>query len=71
MTNMDITQNKCSLNTLLNKNLQKLHWNKAKWLYVQEDVENASKIWHWNGIKSNNTTSYMLLDHCYAFGLLL
>ena len=23
------------------------------------------------GTKSNNTTSHMLLDHCYEFGLLL
>ena len=24
-----------------------------------------------NGTKNNNTSSHMLLDHCYAFGLLL
>ena len=69
--NMDITQNKCRLNTILHKNLQKLHQNKGKWLSVQKNVENASKIWLWNGTKSNNTTSHMLLDHYYAFGLLL
>ena len=34
-------------------------------------AKNASKIWLRNGTKSNNTTSHMLLDHCYEFRLLL
>ena len=38
---------------------------------VQKDVKNASKIWLRNGTKSINTSSHMLLDHCYAFGLSL
>ena len=29
----------------------------------------ATKIWLQNGTKNNNTSSYMLLDHCYAFGI--
>ena len=29
------------------------------------------KIWLQNGTKNNNTSSHMLLDHCYAFGLSL
>ena len=39
--------------------------------YVQNDVNTASKIWLRNGTKNNNTSSHMLLDHCYAFGLIL
>ena len=38
---------------------------------VQKDVKNASKIWLQNEAKNNNTSSQMLLDHCYAFGLFL
>ena len=38
---------------------------------VQKNVKNASKIWLRNGTKNNNTCSHMLLDHCYAFSLLL
>ena len=38
---------------------------------VQKDVKNASKIWLWNGTKNNNTSSHVLLDHCYAFSLSL
>ena len=26
---------------------------------------------NWNGTKNNNTSSHMLLDHCYTFGWLL
>ena len=29
------------------------------------------KNWLRNGTKNNNTSSHMLLDHCYTFGLLL
>ena len=32
---------------------------------------NVSKIWLRNGTKNNNTSSHMLLDHCYAFDLSL
>ena len=28
-----------------------------------------SNIWLPNGTKNNNTSTHMLLDHCYAFGL--
>ena len=38
---------------------------------VQKDIKNTSKIWLRNGTKSNNISSHMLLDHCYAFGLSL
>ena len=38
---------------------------------VQKDVKNASKMWFRNGTNNNNTSSHMLLDHCYAFGLSL
>ena len=38
---------------------------------VQKDVKNASKILLPNETKNNNTSSQMLLDLCYAFGLLL
>ena len=38
---------------------------------VQKDVKNASKIWLRNGTKNNNTSSHILLDHCYPFGLSL
>ena len=37
----------------------------------QTDVNNALKTWLQNGTKNNNTSSNMLLDHCYAFGLSL
>ena len=40
---MEIAQNKCRLNTLLHKNLQKLHQNKAKWLYVKSNVLSYQK----------------------------
>ena len=40
-------------------------------LTVEKDVKNVSNIWLRNGAKNNNTSSHMLLDHCYAFGLLL
>ena len=35
--------------------------------------QNMSKTRHQNGTKKkkNNTSSQMLLDHCYTFGLLL
>ena len=34
--------------------------------------QNMSKTRHQNGTKkNNNTSSQMLLDHCYTFGLLL
>ena len=33
--------------------------------------QNASEIWLQNETKNNNTSSQMLQDHCYAFGLLL
>ena len=32
---------------------------------------NVSKIWLRNGTKNNNTSSCMLLDHCYALSMLL
>ena len=38
---------------------------------VSKDIKNASKIWLRNGTKYNNTSSHMLLDHCYVFGLSL
>ena len=38
---------------------------------VQKDVKNASKIWLRKGTKNNNTTSHMVLNHCYPFGLSL
>ena len=41
-----------------------MHKNKAKWL----SQKRRQKIWLWNGTKNNNTSSHMLLDHCYAFG---
>ena len=31
--------------------------------------QNASKCLLWNGTESNDTSSYILLDHCNAFGL--
>ena len=31
----------------------------------------AAKIWLPNETKNNNTSSQMLLDHCYAFSMLL
>ena len=45
----------------------KIHQNDK----VQNDFKNVSKIWRPNETKNNNTSSQMLLDHCYAFGLLL
>ena len=33
--------------------------------------KNASKIWLPNETKNNNASSHMLLDHCYAFSMLL
>ena len=33
--------------------------------------KHMSKTRHQNGKKNNNTSSQMLLDHCYTFGLLL
>ena len=33
--------------------------------------QNMSKTRHQNGPKNNNTSTQMLLDHCYTFGLLL
>ena len=33
--------------------------------------QNVSKTRRQNGTKNNNTSSQMLLDHCYKFGLLL
>ena len=33
--------------------------------------QNMSKTRHQNGKKNNNTSSQLLLDHCYTFGLLL
>ena len=41
----------------------------AKITQVQKKVKNL--ISEWNQKKKNNTSSHMLLDHCYAFGLLL
>ena len=38
---------------------------------TSKTVKNASKIWLRNGTKNNNTSSNMLVDHCYAFGLSL
>ena len=35
---------------------------------VQKDAKNSSKIWLWNTTKHNNTSAYMLIDHCYALG---
>ena len=43
----------------------------AKMTKSKKNVKNASKIWLQNGTKNNNTSSHMLLDQCYAFGLLL
>ena len=37
----------------------------------KKDIKNASKFCLRNGTKNNNTFPHMLLDHCYAFGLLL
>ena len=42
----------------------------AKWLCPKRHQKRI-KIWLRNGTKNNNTSSHMLLDHCYAFGLLL
>ena len=33
--------------------------------------KNAPKIWLQNGTKNINSSSHMLLDHCYAFVLSL
>ena len=48
------------------RNSIKIHQNEK----VQKDVINASKISLLNETKNNNTSSQMLLDTCYAFGLL-
>ena len=47
-----------------------MHYNTQKWLSPKRR-QNASKIWLRNGTKNNNTSSHMLLDHCYPFGLSL
>ena len=39
--------------------------------FAKAGDKNASKIWLLNGTKNNNTSTHMLLDHCYAFGLSL
>ena len=33
--------------------------------------QNGMEEQEWKNKKKNNTSSHMLLDHCYAFGLLL
>ena len=52
---------------MIYRNYIKIHQNDK----VQKDVKNASKILLPNETKNNNTSYKMLLDHCYAFGLLL
>ena len=50
-----------------------MHENVQKW--SSQEVKNNFKkkweIWLQNGIKINNTSFHMLLDHCYASVLLL
>ena len=68
---MEITQNKCRLKTLyrikIHRNCIKIRQNDE----VKKDVKYASKIWLRNGTKNNKTSSHMLQDHCYPFGLSL
>ena len=49
----------------------KITFKYAKMTKSKKDVKNASKIRLQNGTKNNNTSSHMLLVHCYAFGLSL
>ena len=37
----------------------------------KKTVQNATKIWLPKEAKNNNTSFQMLLDHCYAFSMLL
>ena len=49
-------------NTLHHKKLKNLKENKWKWLSSIQPIITITK--------KNNTSSHLLLDHCYAFGLL-
>ena len=65
---MEIAHNKCTcrLNTAYNSLEIALNPKRPK--IHQKRVKNLTSEW----IKKNNNTSFhMLLDHCYAFGLLL